>query len=464
MIRIPGLSSARVSEEIPMPDIGQLLVEPFFFDTDIHDAYSNGSDFQRLLLDSIPDLGAYGHNVISVMSEVRLLGPDFRACTIPSEDDMQEWHIDDESGIDGDSDYVWAEEGDRVHLYTNQTSAMTEFLKDDLVLPNLNPEDFTFDSFMAYFHDYYKRNKLETAFLPANRIVTFTNHLHRANNPQNYEFRYMFRVVETNRARPAGIFDESIQESTVTDLNEENTANISKEEGVITIYVPGEGFVHEEHAEWTPGTPVETKQQEQVSQPVEAPEPAAATAEVSPQAEEDPYTVVEDDTPIPEPRRLSQNDPIKSLLENTESEYPQNPAEKFTTMEVQHLCWETTLMPNSTDLVKLSPKKSVAVISKGTYNSKVSNDNLLEFFKKMNKTAHLRDDEGNMLKGAFKFDYYDNDTSLGPIAGAFFVPTPRALKELVPGRSYSLIVDTTAEYHYIIPEDLKVTIPEDFTP
>jgi len=477
MIRIPGLSSARVSEEIPMPDIGQLLLEPFFFDTDIHSAYENGSEFQRKLIDSIPDLGAYGHNVISVMCEVRLLGPDFRACTVPDEDDVQEWHIDDESGIDGDSQYNWAHPSDRVHLYTNQTSAMTEFLKDDLILTDLNPEDFTFNEFMGQFKRFFKNEQPKTEKMPPNRIVTFENHLHRANNPKNYEFRYMFRITETNRKRESGEYNEEDNNSVyVIDFDGQESVNVHREDNKVTIHVPGSGLEKPQPKQWTrPSTDNQTnttEDEEESKVSTSSPDAFFQQTKTNHEEDEDPY-VIEDENfnnPIPEPTKYSQAENVEASSPNkffggvSDNSIPNNPKEPFKTMNVSFLTWNTDKIAGATELVKSAPKDVVGVICKGIYSDEVANENLLTFFKKMPKTVELEDENGERIKSSFKYDFYDYDEKIGYFAGAFIAFSPLVRKSLKPGHSYKVIVNEQAEYRYIIPEDLRVTIPEDFTP
>jgi len=457
MIRIPGLESAKVSEEIAMPDVGQLLLEPFFFDVDIHDAYRYGSDFQRYLIDSIPNLGQ-NHDVVSVMCEVRLLGPDYRACTVPTEDNMNEWHIDDEVGIDGDSEYNWAQPGDIVHLYTNQTSAMTEFLRDDLILPDLNPEDFDYDSFMDYLRSYVSSEKPALEKMPANRIVSFTNQAHRATNPQNYEFRYMFRVTETNRSRPAGGYDpEGFDSVEVVNLDGETELNVERDDSQITIVVPGGVPTIQARSDWEPkvttetNIPTQNKETTVFSSETNPPEPELPTTEVEPvqSTTDDDFF----DPEPPKPRKLSKSHAVDSGI-------PNNPSRPFTSMNVDLVAWSSSLIHESSDLKKFSPKESIMLISKGKYSSTNANNNLLTFFQKTNKSAKLIDvDTQEEIQGRLKYDFYEEDRNLGPIAGCHITFNKRDTNKLQSGHKYQIELNENSEYTYVIPEDLVFEMP-----
>lgn len=88
-----------ISEHIELPTIAELLLYPMFFDVDIEDVYKYGTDFHRYLIDKTPLRNNKRH--ISVLSEVRFMGPNLRSCTKNIPDPVREWHIDCEENEDG---------------------------------------------------------------------------------------------------------------------------------------------------------------------------------------------------------------------------------------------------------------------------------------------------------------------------------------------------------------------------
>jgi hypothetical protein len=221
-----------IGKEIEMPDMAELLSMPIFFDTDIDSAYRHGTEFQRKLIDSTPL--KRGKNVYSVLSEVRMLAPSLRSCTGGQREDRdydREWHIDCEENEDGP--HIYHEERDIVHLLTTQATSMTEF--------NANELELDFDPSRSYseFMDFVYRNRhlVQAMKMPANRIVTFSNHMHRATDPTRIEFKYMFRIVETDRKRPAHQYDPDYV-TQVVEPGGANVPNIEQTGSRISIYVP----------------------------------------------------------------------------------------------------------------------------------------------------------------------------------------------------------------------------------
>jgi hypothetical protein len=224
-----------IGEYIELPNIAELLMMPFFYDTYIDEAYKYGTDFQKELLNKVPLKG--GKKTTSVLSQIRFLYPNVRCCTGYPKDPLHEWHIDSEENEYHENERKYQTETDIVHLLTNSVSPMTEFNKNDITI-NI-PEDTSYLDFLNYFSKQLKNgNALNVApeKMPSNQIVTFTNHIHRATNPTGYEFRYMFRVVETDRDRPAEKFRPEYQMSDIILPNNDKELNILKDKNKITIF------------------------------------------------------------------------------------------------------------------------------------------------------------------------------------------------------------------------------------
>lgn len=192
-----------ISEYIELPDMAELMVYNQFYDMDADAVRKYGSYLHRYLLDKTPLRNDKKH--VSVMSQVRIMFPDMRSCTRHYADPDDEWHIDSEVLEDGKE--IYHRPTDTVHLLSNDVQCATEF----------NTEEFTiqFDYSKEYveFKKWFRENAvhlIKPKKMPANKIVTFDNHIHRATNPQQIEFRYMFRVTETDRGRPPAYeFDET---------------------------------------------------------------------------------------------------------------------------------------------------------------------------------------------------------------------------------------------------------------
>ena len=233
MLKIRGFDELKFGPKIEVPDVAELLMEPFFFDASVEDVYEYGSDFQKGVLDSIPGLGKNGKNVISVQSQIKFLGPDFLSCTF-----TDGWHIDSQEASEvPEKFYPLDVETDIVHLLTNKTSSTTLFPSKSFFV-----EELSEDSTNKDLRDYFLRHPElleDVSSLPDNQIVTFTNHFHRASNPTKYEFRYVFRVTETDRKRPTYWTPDKVNSSVVMDTNINSyVTSILKNDEHIVINIP----------------------------------------------------------------------------------------------------------------------------------------------------------------------------------------------------------------------------------
>jgi hypothetical protein len=193
-ITIKGFPT-EIGEYIELPDIAELLCYPFFFDNYVEDIMKHGSPFQKYLVDKTPLRN--DKKYISCRAEVKFIYPRARSVTGYDRPDKDgkvfEWHIDSDEDQD-----LYAEDNDRVHLLTSANSCMTDFNQDEFTI------DFDGSKSYGEFHNYLKDNCAHLIIpktIEPNRIVTFSNHLHRANESSEFELRFVFRLVETNRNR-----------------------------------------------------------------------------------------------------------------------------------------------------------------------------------------------------------------------------------------------------------------------
>lgn len=398
MFKLKGFPTLVIGEEVDTPDVGELLTQPFFFDNSADDVYKYGSEFQKMLLDSIPNLGKNGKRHISVLSEVRLLAPNYRSCTGVPKEPKYEWHIDNEEDEDGIK--VWSQDRDIVHLFTNQTTSMTEFFSHPVIITELK-ETSSYEEMHRYFIENYDSFNIQPKAMPANRMVTFTNHMHRATNPTSYEFKYMFRVVETDRKRAPSEYNPDVNASTVTGENGVTETNILRQGRKITIFIPG----FEDTRENVP------REQYGKSQP---------------------STVT----------------PVK----------PSTSPIDFTTIPIHMVGFETELVPNNPTLAKFSPKNSFMLLSKGNFSSEERNQRLLKLYEMVNKSVSLVAPDGTEIFGTIEKDFYDNDPDHGFIAGTHITFHFLEFNKLKPDVEYPIKINKDNGFFYDIPDSMKAVI------
>lgn len=236
------ITLSRIPDEIgpyiELPDMAELLCQPVFFDIPLEEAYKYATPLQKKIFDSAPLRG--DRKYTTVLSEVKMLSPELRCCTGFSKtyqhDPHAEWHIDSiEVGFGGDMKDQFVET-DIVHLFSSQVSGMTEFLKQPIEIEELNT-DSRYEELHPLLLGKY-RDEIIPEKMPANQMVTFTNHLHRATPQTGVEFRYMVRIVETDRERPPSHkFYNPNYITTVMDKNEK-LYNIGQERDKIVLYLP----------------------------------------------------------------------------------------------------------------------------------------------------------------------------------------------------------------------------------
>lgn len=413
MIILKGFPTI-ISEEIELPDISELLMYPYFFDTDLDSAYKHATSFQRKLIDMTPIDSS--KNVYSLLSQVRVLLPDYRSCTGgggPDYDADQEWHIDNEESEDGP--HLYNEEKDIVTLLTNQTSAMTEFNKNEIRI-NLNPS--TFPQFQD-LHDFLFSNLkngnplgIEPQKMPANRLVTFTNHLHRATNPDKIEFRYMFRLVQTNRKRKPMPYDHRVNQSNI--LNQGNRfLNIERGNSSVKIMYPL-GFKNS-FKDYSQKEIIEIKKQE---------------------------------------------DKKESLIEMNTDKFNEydfyfgNTVPDIEKLVITNIKFGKEFLSEGSVLRNFAKDNGIFLFRNEDFSDSNKNTKYLDFLSVVDKSIEIKSPDGEIITGRIEQDFFDFDTVNGPIAGGIaYLDDP---SKIIPGVEYEVITNKDVKYRFEIQDGLKL--------
>lgn len=223
---IPGFP-AEIGNYIDLPDIPELLLMPMYNNISADDFYKHGTEFQRYMLDQVPLRNRTKHVVLKWF--IQFLYPEIGACDIKIDPKYEnEWHIDaDVSG----GEYYW-------HIITSPCTSRTEF--------NINPFklDVEQGQIRAYLNAAEKELGLVGRKIDSNKFCTFTNHVHRPAPPEKPEFRFFFRVQETNFLPPLP-FERSKMFSvgdrfmgSTVHYKGKQMPNLDQNEKGITIYYP----------------------------------------------------------------------------------------------------------------------------------------------------------------------------------------------------------------------------------
>lgn len=226
VIETPGFPD-EIGEELKLPDIAELLVMPMFNNISAEDLRKHGTDFQRYLLDKTPLRNTTKY--IAVKSFVQFLYPGIGACDIKIDPKYQdEWHIDyDPRG----NEFYW-------HILTSECTSRTEF--------QINPITVMTDGKRAVrqvLNEDAEKLGLKGKRIPPNRITTFTNHIHRPTPPKKPEFRFFWRVQETDYLTPLPVERARMMtgdefNGMTVHLNGENIKNLEHKKDGIMIYYP----------------------------------------------------------------------------------------------------------------------------------------------------------------------------------------------------------------------------------
>jgi len=193
---IPGFPE-EVSEAVELPDFAELLTYPMFLRATPETVRSHGTDWQRMLLELTPF--RHEHPYQSVTTGVHIQAPGYRTLvgpTLASQGPHHGWHIDGSAA----GDHLTGAE--RVYLMESPCTSLTQF--------NELPIEIDVDPAVLEDRSRLIRHITENASslgirgraIPPARIVTFTNHLHRAVVPRRMEFRFFWRARESHKDAP----------------------------------------------------------------------------------------------------------------------------------------------------------------------------------------------------------------------------------------------------------------------
>ncbi|WP_336784174.1 hypothetical protein [Paenibacillus illinoisensis] len=189
----------KVGDKVELPNIASLLAMPWFQYADADEVYRHGGDIYRNLLDKIPLMHNRKHVLIT--SRVQLLSPSKVSIKF-----VDRWHTD------GSGSPLLTQNNDITHLLISKCSAVTQF-NSQVAETDFLPENISQMEFNHYIEENKDRLGLVAQDIEAERFVTFgASHAHRAVLPKELEFRFMFRVIESDIFQPA-----SFEQSLVTD-------------------------------------------------------------------------------------------------------------------------------------------------------------------------------------------------------------------------------------------------------
>jgi hypothetical protein len=178
---VPGFPS-EVSAPIELPDIGELLFAPFFQGIGPEEFLKHSTDFQASLFNQIPIRN--DRRFITIRSGVWLLEPGSRSHV----NFFGNWHID---GLSSSGMH------ERYFILSSQCTALTEFNTT-----SMEEELFPLETHNDLLARLARDGRLIPKRIDPCRIYTFEDHVHRAVDPCRIEFRFFFRVQESDDAEP----------------------------------------------------------------------------------------------------------------------------------------------------------------------------------------------------------------------------------------------------------------------
>lgn len=201
MLTLKSLDTVKVSERIDLPRIEHILTEiPMYQSCDISDIYRYGGEDIIRILDKVQITNRYRY--VTVTTSVQLLSPGVTPAP------RRNWHFDASTFM----------EGSVIHLLISDTTSLTEFLAEDIIL-----NDFSENSNLIDVEVYMNQNHhiINPVQVEPNRIYTFdgSKHLHRAIPAKGFELRFMLRILEANDVKPADFKSAIALSSSVYDDN-----------------------------------------------------------------------------------------------------------------------------------------------------------------------------------------------------------------------------------------------------
>jgi hypothetical protein len=187
VLELEGIGSVKKGEVLALPSLAELLALPALREFSIDDAYKYGGESIRHLIDNIPLTNKKKY--INVGTAIQLLSPS--ACSIISHETYShEWHVDGYS----------CDNPDYYHLLVSDCTALTEFASEEIMIAKFYPESVDLGELNHHLNNY---ENIEPVAMSPNTFHTFSTFtVHRATLAKKVEFRYMFRVIESDFSEP----------------------------------------------------------------------------------------------------------------------------------------------------------------------------------------------------------------------------------------------------------------------
>jgi hypothetical protein len=171
-----------VGRQIDLPDFGELITMPMFKQIDLEIFKKRACNTQKYLLRNAPISNKYKH--IFIDSYVQLLYPN----TLPS-GGMFGYNLDDKWYVE--TEY---ESKEIYHLYETNSTCKTIFNDNKF---EIDIEDR--ESIVGISKSINKsKDKLTEKEAIPNRFITYSNHPHKDGVAKKFEFRFVFKVTESN--------------------------------------------------------------------------------------------------------------------------------------------------------------------------------------------------------------------------------------------------------------------------
>lgn len=186
---VPGFP-AGVGQWVAFPGLAELLFMPFFRRADADVFLRQAAPFQRALFELAPREGGYRYTYVD--SSIQLLHPAVTALGTRSGHGIMEWHVDGFSAA-GDRPSVF-------HAICSACTAVTEFNAEPLTIEA--PAEASIGWLNEHFSQHAQDLGLSPRKMPAQRFVTWTTHVHRSTQATEREFRFFFRITESDLMPP----------------------------------------------------------------------------------------------------------------------------------------------------------------------------------------------------------------------------------------------------------------------
>lgn len=207
---------------IELPNIAELLVQPFWGSIDAEDLMKHGTKLQKLILEKAPITNTRKYVCVTVSTQMLYPG----VISVPNKFWSMpegEWHRD------GNVDMFY-QNPDICHLFLSDCQAMTEWNVNPIEIDI--PEGSTPEQVINMVNFNPDQFGLKGRKQDPNRFVTFTNHFHRVTLPNHYQFRYMYRIIESDHRKPNPLDQSYRRNSAVSPLSQQpngSAPNITKQ-------------------------------------------------------------------------------------------------------------------------------------------------------------------------------------------------------------------------------------------